>query len=100
MCPGCRSLSWDALPLSGRGTIHSWMLPVHPQLPMFEYPLICVLVDLDEGIRLFSNLYDCAPENVRNGMPVEVFIQTGERTPINYLLKPITDYFNRAMREK
>jgi HlyD family secretion protein len=34
------------------------------------------------------------------GMPVEVFIQTGERTPINYLLKPITDYFNRAMREK
>ena len=34
------------------------------------------------------------------GMPVEVFIQTGERTPINYLLKPITDYFNRAMREE
>jgi len=33
------------------------------------------------------------------GMPVEVFIQTGERTPLNYLIKPITDYFNRAMRE-
>ena len=33
------------------------------------------------------------------GMPVEVYIQTGERTPINYLLKPITDYFNRALRE-
>ncbi|HET7409958.1 MAG TPA: HlyD family type I secretion periplasmic adaptor subunit [Paracoccaceae bacterium] len=34
------------------------------------------------------------------GMPVEVFIQTGERTPLNYMLKPITDYFNRAMREQ
>lgn len=34
------------------------------------------------------------------GMPVEVFIQTGERTPIEYLVKPITDYFNRAMREE
>ncbi len=34
------------------------------------------------------------------GMPVEVFIQTGGRTPINYLLKPITDYFNRAIREE
>jgi HlyD family secretion protein len=34
------------------------------------------------------------------GMPVEVFIQTGERTPLNYLLKPITDYFNRAVREQ
>jgi len=34
------------------------------------------------------------------GMPVDVFIQTGERTPFNYLVKPITDYFNRAMREQ
>lgn len=34
------------------------------------------------------------------GMPVEVFIQTGERTPINYLLRPITDYFRRALREE
>ncbi len=34
------------------------------------------------------------------GMPVEVFIQTGDRTPIQYLLKPITDYLNRAMREE
>ena len=34
------------------------------------------------------------------GMPVEVFIQTGERTPIEYLVKPITDYFSRAMREE
>jgi HlyD family secretion protein len=34
------------------------------------------------------------------GMPVEVFIQTGARTPIEYVLKPITDYFTRAMREE
>lgn len=34
------------------------------------------------------------------GMPVEVYIQTGERTPISYMLKPITDYFNRALREE
>ncbi|MEM7188475.1 MAG: HlyD family type I secretion periplasmic adaptor subunit [Pseudomonadota bacterium] len=33
------------------------------------------------------------------GMPVEVYVQTGERTPIAYLMKPITDYFNRAWRE-
>jgi HlyD family secretion protein len=33
------------------------------------------------------------------GMPVEVFIQTGKRTPFDYLVKPITDYFGRAMRE-
>jgi HlyD family secretion protein len=34
------------------------------------------------------------------GMPVEVYIRTSARTPINYLFKPISDYFNRAMREE
>ena len=33
------------------------------------------------------------------GMPVEAFIQTGERTPLAYLLQPFTDYFRRAFRE-
>jgi HlyD family secretion protein len=33
------------------------------------------------------------------GMPVEIYIRTGARTPLNYMMKPITDYFNRAMRE-
>ena len=34
------------------------------------------------------------------GMPVEVYVQTGERSPIAYLMKPLTDYFNRAFREQ
>lgn len=34
------------------------------------------------------------------GMPVEVYIQTGERTPFNYFAKPMTDYFTRALREE
>jgi HlyD family secretion protein len=33
------------------------------------------------------------------GMPVEVFLQTGRRTPLAYLVKPFTDYFTRAFRE-
>ena len=34
------------------------------------------------------------------GMPVEAFIQTGERTMLAYLLKPLHDQFMRAFREK
>ena len=34
------------------------------------------------------------------GMPVEVFIGTGERTALGYFTKPLTDYFNRALRER
>lgn len=33
------------------------------------------------------------------GMPVDVYLQTGSRTPLAYLLSPFTDYFARAMRE-
>ncbi|MEL6582351.1 MAG: HlyD family type I secretion periplasmic adaptor subunit [Pseudomonadota bacterium] len=33
------------------------------------------------------------------GMPVEAFIQTGSRSPLNYLTKPLTDYFTKAFRE-
>jgi len=34
------------------------------------------------------------------GMPVEVFVQTGERTVISYLMKPFYDQYMRAFREK
>jgi HlyD family secretion protein len=34
------------------------------------------------------------------GMPVESFIQTGERTVITYLTKPLMDQINKAWREK
>ncbi len=33
------------------------------------------------------------------GMPAEALIKTDERTPMSYLVKPVTDYFNRAFRE-
>jgi HlyD family secretion protein len=33
------------------------------------------------------------------GMPVEAYFQTVDRTPLEYLVKPVADYFNRAFRE-
>ncbi|SFS21846.1 HlyD family type I secretion periplasmic adaptor subunit [Yoonia litorea] len=33
------------------------------------------------------------------GMPVDAFVRTAERSPINYLIKPLSDYFTRAFRE-
>ena len=34
------------------------------------------------------------------GMPVEAFIQTGERTALSYLTKPLADQFAKAWRER
>ena len=36
---------------------------------------------------------------LRPGMPAEIFIQTGSRTPFQYLTQPITDFIQRAARE-
>lgn len=33
------------------------------------------------------------------GMPAEIFIRTGSRTPLEYLLQPLRDSFRRALRE-
>ncbi|GLQ55494.1 HlyD family type I secretion periplasmic adaptor subunit [Devosia nitrariae] len=38
-------------------------------------------------------------EQIYPGIPVEAFISTGERTFVDYLLKPIQDSFSRAFRE-
>jgi hypothetical protein len=58
-------------------------------MPMFEYPLVCVLVDLEEGIRIFSNLYECAPEDVEVGMPVEVFFARTKNDKAVPVFRPV-----------
>ena len=34
------------------------------------------------------------------GMPVEAFVQTGDRTMLSYLIKPLNDQLMRAFRER
>jgi len=38
--------------------------------------------------------------DVRPGMPVEVLVRTGERTLLNYLLRPLTERLARAFTEE
>lgn len=39
-------------------------------------------------------------KRLKPGMPAEVFIQTGARTALSYLIKPLTDQLMRAFRER
>jgi len=75
MCPRCRSLEWDAVPASGKGTVHSFVVSHHPQVPAFDYPLVIGLIELEEGTRLVSNVIDIEPADVHVGMPVEVVFE-------------------------
>jgi uncharacterized OB-fold protein len=72
MCPDCHSLEREVVELAGVGRVYSYAVLHHPRNPRFDYPLVAVLVDLDEGIRVVSNLVGVEPADVRIGMPVRV----------------------------
>jgi HlyD family secretion protein len=66
------------------------------------------LTDEQTGMSFYTAQIDIPPEGLAQldgltlvpGMPVEVYIQTGERTPLSYLMQPLTDFFSRGLREE
>ncbi|MFM8861061.1 MAG: Zn-ribbon domain-containing OB-fold protein [Acidimicrobiia bacterium] len=71
VCPDCGSLEQGAIESAGRGTILTWIVSRHPTEPDAE-PRIVILVQLDEGTRLVSNLVDAEPAPTLNDARVEV----------------------------
>lgn len=64
--------------------------------------------DKNTGARYFRAEITLSPGEVERlpegtqllpGMPVDAFIKTGDRSPLTYLLKPVTDYFVKSWRE-
>jgi protease secretion system membrane fusion protein len=47
-----------------------------------------------EGMKMVAGL------QIRPGMPVDLFVRTGERTMMNYLLKPVLDHTRLSLREE
>ena len=72
MCAACRSTQWDTVQSSGRGRIYSYAVHHHPPLPGIDLPLVVVLVELEEGTRIVSNLVDADPDTVAVGQAVEL----------------------------
>ena len=71
-CPKCRSLEKEWAPSSGKGTVYSFVTYLESPSPSFKAPYSVVLVELEEGVRLVSNMVDIKPEEIYIGMPVEV----------------------------
>ena len=72
MCPQCHSLDFEIVDLAGGGVVYSYAILHHPQNPAFEYPVIAALIDLEEGVRVLSNLVEIDPADIVIGMPVTV----------------------------
>lgn len=75
MCPSCRSFQREWVRSTGRGTVHSWVTYLESPHPSFKAPYSVVLVDLEEGVRLVSNVVGMKPEDIAIGMPVEVVFE-------------------------
>lgn len=77
MCPQCRSTRTQWAVASGRGKVYSWVVVHHPILPIFapEVPYAVALIELEEGVRMASNIVDCRPQDIRADMPVEVVFE-------------------------
>jgi HlyD family secretion protein len=66
------------------------------------------IVDQKTGASYYVATVDIDPDDIRKldgltlqaGMPVEAFMQTGDRTPLSFLMRPVTDFFARSMTEQ
>lgn len=91
MCPHCNSLAWDPIESSGRGTVFSFVMPRHPQYPWFEEDYIVALVELEEGVRLVTNLVGTTPDAVSIGMPVQVQYEEFDGGLVLPLFTPVAE---------
>ncbi len=85
MCPACHSTEKVEHSLSGRGRVLSWIQPVHPAAVGFAEPPVVAVVELEEGLRLVSNVEDVDPAAMQVGMQVAVaFASTrgGHQVPV------------------
>ena len=76
-CPHCGTMKWTWVQASGKGTIYSWIIVHPPVLPAFQdkVPYNVILVQLEEGTRMISNMVECPNDQIKIGMPVEVVFE-------------------------
>ena len=74
MCAECGSFEWAWERSSGRGTVFTWTTAARPLHPGFKdaAPYAPVVVEMEEGVRLLSEMTDCAPDELEIGLSVEV----------------------------
>jgi len=75
VCPKCRSFEKEWAPSTGKGAVYSWVTYQESPHPGFKAPYSVALVEMEEGVRLVSNMVDIKPEEISIGMPVEVVFE-------------------------
>lgn len=81
LCPHCHSDAVEWRDAKGTGSIYSFTVARRPAGPAFQAdaPYVVAIVQLDEGVRMMSNIIGCPPDEVRIGQRVTVSFE--EVTP-------------------
>jgi uncharacterized OB-fold protein len=77
-CPHCGSSRRIWRPLSGLGTVYSFIVDHRLMVPGFTEPYIVVLVEPEEtkgNVQILTNLLECDTDRVYVGMPVEAVFE-------------------------
>jgi uncharacterized OB-fold protein len=70
-CPACGTRKWQAVLLSGEGTIASYtVIRVAPSRHAVDAPYAIAVVRLKEGVQLLGRVVDIPLEHVAVGLPV------------------------------
>jgi len=74
VCPSCMSSHLIDVESTGKGTIYSYTIAYRGAGLAYknDVPYIVALIELEEGVRMLSNVIDCAPEDVHIKMKVQV----------------------------
>ena len=74
LCPVCLSMELEWAPVGGNGRVYSYTIINQPGIPAFadDVPYAYAHVQLDEGIRLTTNIVGCPVEEIQVDMPVTV----------------------------
>lgn len=76
LCARCGSTDQGYVVSSGRGVVYSHVTHHYPPLPGVELPHTVLLVELEEGVRVISELAaGVDPSTVRIGLPVQAGFQ-------------------------
>ena len=78
MCPRCGATRPGYVVAAGTGEVYSYVVQHHPPVPGRQLPIVVVLVQLPEGVRMVGELVGARPDRVAIGMPVRVmFVDAG-----------------------
>lgn len=90
ICPRCGSQHWSWHKVSGRGTVYTFTVVHRAPTPAYQAdaPYVVAHVELEEGVRVVSNIVGCDPAAVRIGMPVEVVFEDVSEAWTLYKFRP------------